>query len=55
LDIGGWTSAHRGLGLSITRSIVEAAGGHIYATNRIGPGTESGGARFEIVLPVFNR
>ena len=49
---GGWPSAHRGLGLSITRSIVEAASGHIYATNREGPGTPGRGARFEIVLPV---
>ena len=44
---GSWPAAHRGLGLSITRSIVEAAGGHIHAANR----TESG-ARFEIELPV---
>jgi len=43
----GWAAAHRGLGLSITRSIVEAAGGHIRATNRIPVGT-----RFEIELPV---
>lgn len=38
---------HRGLGLSITRSIVEEAGGHIHAENR-----PSGGARFVIELPV---
>jgi signal transduction histidine kinase len=50
-----WPSAHRGLGLSITRSIVEAAGGRIYATNREGPGTPGRGARFEIVLPVRSR
>ena len=49
---GGWPSAHRGLGLSITRSIVEAAGGHIYVTNREGSGTPNRGARFEILLPV---
>ena len=49
---GGWHSAHRGLGLSITRSIVEAAGGRIYASNREGSGTPGRGARFEIVLPV---
>jgi signal transduction histidine kinase len=37
----------RGLGLSITRSIVEGAGGRVFAANRRG-----GGARFEIELPV---
>jgi len=47
-----WPSAHRGLGLSICRSIIETAGGHIYATNRDGSGAEARGARFEIVLPV---
>jgi signal transduction histidine kinase len=44
---GSWPAAHRGLGLSITRSIVEAAGGHIHAANRT-----TAGARFEIELPV---
>jgi signal transduction histidine kinase len=44
---GGWAAAHRGLGLAITRSIVEAAGGRIQAWNR----TPSG-ARFAIELPV---
>lgn len=44
---GGWPASHRGLGLSITRSIVEAAGGSIRALNRNPSGT-----RFEIVLPV---
>jgi signal transduction histidine kinase len=43
----GWASAHRGLGLSISRSIVQAAGGRIHAVNRA-----PGGARFEIELPV---
>jgi signal transduction histidine kinase len=43
----GWAASHRGLGLSITRSIVEAAGGSIHAANRA-----TGGARFEIELPV---
>jgi len=52
---GGWPSAHRGLGLSITRSIVEAAGGRTYATNREGPRTPGRGACFEIVLPVRSR
>jgi signal transduction histidine kinase len=46
-NTGGWTRSHRGLGLAITRSIVEAAGGRISAGNR-----EQGGARFEIELPV---
>jgi signal transduction histidine kinase len=43
----GWQPAHRGLGLSITRSIVEAAGGRIHAANR-----SSSGVRFEIELPL---
>jgi signal transduction histidine kinase len=47
---GGWSAGHRGLGLSITRSIVEGAGGLIRVTNR--PKT---GARFEIELPVRTR
>ena len=44
---GGWPAAHRGLGLAITRSIVETAGGRIFAANRA-----QGGARFVIELPV---
>ena len=47
---GGWPAAHRGLGLAITRSIVEAAGGRIFAANRGAPG-----ARLEIELPVWTR
>jgi signal transduction histidine kinase len=44
----GWASGgRRGLGLAITRGIVEAAGGTIHAGNRAG-----GGARFVIELPV---
>jgi signal transduction histidine kinase len=43
---GGWPASHRGLGLSITRSIIEAAGGHIHAVHRAPKG-----ARFEIELP----
>jgi signal transduction histidine kinase len=50
LKAGGWPGSHRGLGLSITRSIIEGAGGRIYAANRSRPG-----ARFEIELPVRNR
>jgi signal transduction histidine kinase len=44
---GGWASGHRGLGLSITRSIVEAAGGTIHAE-----ANQPRGARFLIELPV---
>ncbi len=46
-EIGGRGRTHRGLGLSSTRSIIEAAGGRIHAANR-----EHGGARFVIELPV---
>jgi signal transduction histidine kinase len=42
-----WNPGHRGLGLSITRSIVETAGGRIHAENRA-----QGGTRFVIELPV---
>ena len=45
--IGGWPMAHRGLGLSITRSIVVAGGGMIHAANR-----DPVGACFQIELPV---
>ena len=44
---GGWSARHQGFGLSITRSIVEDAGGRIHAEN-----CEHGGARFVIELPV---
>jgi signal transduction histidine kinase len=47
---GDWPASHRGLGLSITRSIVAAAGGCIHAANRA-----PSGARFEIELPVRPR
>lgn len=46
----GWAVSHRGLGLAITRSIVEAAGGHIHAVSRAGAG-----ARFQIELPARSR
>lgn len=44
----GRPAPNRGLGLSITRAIVEAAGGRIHAANRA-----QGGARIEIELPVL--
>jgi signal transduction histidine kinase len=47
LSSGRWPVHHGGLGLSIIRSIVGAAGGTIRAGNR-----DSGGARFVIELPV---
>ncbi|MGA3162190.1 MAG: sensor histidine kinase [Terracidiphilus sp.] len=46
----GWPASHRGLGLSITRSIVEAAGGSIHAVNRA-----PAGACFKIELPGVSR
>jgi two-component sensor histidine kinase len=50
LQGGAWPAAHRGLGLAIVRSIVEAAGGRIHATSRA-----QAGARLEIELPVVAR
>jgi signal transduction histidine kinase len=47
VDAGGWRGTHRGLGLAISRSIVEAAGGRIYAENRT-----RGGARIVMELAV---
>lgn len=47
---GGRAPAHRGLGLAISCSIIEAAGGRIHAVTRI-----PSGARFEIVLPIASR
>jgi signal transduction histidine kinase len=44
---GTWPASHRGLGLAITRSIVEAAGGQVRTVAR-----SAGGARFELELPV---
>ncbi len=45
---------HSGLGLSISRQIVEAHGGQIEAANRDGPGGRVRGARFTVRLPVRN-
>jgi two-component system NtrC family sensor kinase len=42
-----WKSGGLGLGLSISRSLVEAHGGHLTARNR-----EEGGAEFQITLPM---
>jgi signal transduction histidine kinase len=49
-DKGQWPGSQRGLGLSITRSILKAAGGSIRAANR-----DSGGGQFIIELPVGTR
>jgi len=46
-DSGYRGHGHRGLGLTISRSIVEGAGGRITAANR-----EQGGARFALELPL---
>jgi signal transduction histidine kinase len=42
-----WKSGGLGLGLSISRSLVEAHGGHMIARNR-----EQGGAEFQFTLPM---
>ena len=52
----GWPSSHRGLGLSITRSIIESVGGSIHASNRTHtPNRTTAGACFKIELPVRSR
>jgi signal transduction histidine kinase len=67
---GGHPATHRGLGLAISRSIIEAAGGRIHALPRAAAGGNAAGAGptgassagasptgacFEIVLPVAPR
>jgi len=42
---------HSGLGLSISRQIVESQGGTIVAVNRYAPGGARCGARFTVRLP----
>jgi two-component system sensor histidine kinase ChvG len=42
---------HSGLGLSISRQIVEAAGGRVWAENRRSPGGPVAGARFVVEFP----
>ena len=49
---GAWPASHRGLGLFICRSIVEAAGGRMLAGNRGRMDEQPDGARIEIELPV---
>ncbi|MGL5447420.1 MAG: stimulus-sensing domain-containing protein [Rhabdaerophilum sp.] len=44
---------HSGLGLAISRQIVEAHGGTIRASNRPGNDVASGGARFTVSLPAL--
>lgn len=50
-----WLASHRGLGLSITRSIIEKAGGRIVATNRTPANGPTAGAHLAIELPVRGR
>lgn len=44
---------HSGLGLAISRQIIEAHGGTIRASNRSGRDGASGGARFTVALPAL--
>lgn len=43
---------HSGLGLNISRQIVESAGGRIWATNRVDETGKVLGARFNVALPI---
>lgn len=47
-----WPASHRGLGLSITRSVIERAGGRIVAANRAPTSRRPTGACLAIELPV---
>jgi len=51
----GWPASHRGLGLSITRSLIEKAGGRIVASNRAPANQPPTGARLAIELPIRAR
>ena len=42
---------HSGLGLAISRQIIDAHGGRIVASDRMGPDGTILGARFEVTLP----
>jgi signal transduction histidine kinase len=45
---GNWPEVpHNGLGLTIVRSLIEAAGGTVHASS-----SPAGGARFELELPI---
>ena len=46
---------HSGLGLSISRQIVEAAGGQIWAENRRNDRNEIAGARIIVKFPASNQ
>lgn len=45
--------AHSGLGLSISKQIIDAHGGEIFAENRLAPGAQILGARFVVRLPAL--
>ena len=50
--VGEKFGTHSGLGLSISRQIVEAHGGRVFAENLGDPGGEIRGARFTLILPM---
>jgi two-component system sensor histidine kinase ChvG len=50
--VGEKFGTHSGLGLSISRQIVEAHGGRVFAENLSDPGGEIRGARFTLILPM---